>query len=80
MKTINEYEYKKLTEYIDKEKDKCKTYFDIDINDVLFSYFYSTEDTFWILNDWNDDIEEENNQIEIIKEALNYIKKLKIKL
>lgn len=27
---------------------------DVDVQDVLFSFFYSTEDTFFTLNDWDE--------------------------
>jgi len=77
MKSINEKEFKALTEYIDTKRESANTYFDVDVEDVLFSYFYSTEDTFWLLNDWNEGIEEENDQINHIKDALKLIKKLK---
>tara|TARA_R110000851_G_scaffold275123_1_gene427761 strand:+ start:846 stop:1094 length:249 start_codon:yes stop_codon:yes gene_type:complete len=51
---------KELYDFIDIEceKFKEKTFNDVDVNDVLYSYLYSTKEDFYILNDWD---EGENN-------------------
>ena len=49
---------KELYEFIENECEKfeketwCGN--DVDVNDVLYSYLYSTKETFCILNDWDE--------------------------
>jgi hypothetical protein len=47
---------KELYEYIENECKKFeeKTFNDVNVNDVLYSYLHSTKETFCILNDWDE--------------------------
>lgn len=74
MKAVNKHIVNKLIDKIriDSEKNPC---LDIDLADVLYSYLNSTENTFHILCDWNEYIEEEKIQIDYIKECIDYINK-----
>lgn len=49
---------KELYNLIDNECDKFKKATwdanDVDVNDVVFSYLFSTNDNFYILNDWDE--------------------------
>ena len=73
MKTINKEQLNKLIDKIRKDTEN-NLYLDIDVGDVLYSYFNSTKDTFHILIDWNENIEEEKMQIDYIKECIEFLK------
>ena len=49
---------KELYEFIENECEKFQEDTwggnDVDVNDVLYSYLYSTKETFCILNDWDE--------------------------
>ena len=77
---------KELYEFIENECEKFleNTWVgnDVDVNDVLYSYLYSTKETFYILNDldegknndpfWNNELNE-HSAIVFLKQMCNKI-------
>jgi hypothetical protein len=47
---------KELYKFIEGECNKfeANTNYDVDVNDVLYSFLYSTDENFYILNDWDE--------------------------
>ena len=47
---------KEVYEFIESECDKFNnsTGYDVDVNDVMYSYLYSDDKCFYILNDWDE--------------------------